>query len=76
MPIRDLEEHLRKTYSDDRKHETVNIPKDIPPIHAPEHEMDTRPPTWNEVKKTVKQARSASAPAPNGIPYRLYKNAP
>ena len=40
------------------------------------YQMDTRPPRWNEVENTVKPARSASAPGPNGIPYRLYKNIP
>lgn len=76
MPIKDLEDHLRKTYSEDRRHEPVIIPSDMPPIQAPEHQMDIRPPTWSEVKKVVKQARAASAPGPNGISYRLYKNTP
>jgi len=46
----------------------------MPPIRPPEHQMDTRPPTWNEVENTVKQAKSAFAPGPNGIPYKLYEN--
>jgi len=74
VPMKDLEEHLRKTYSDVRRHEPVTIPNDMPPIQAPKHQMDIRPSTWSEVEKTVKQARLASAPGPNGIPYRLYKN--
>ncbi|KAJ8347374.1 hypothetical protein SKAU_G00287750 [Synaphobranchus kaupii] len=48
----------------------------MPPIQPPEHQMDTRPLTWSEVANTVKRARSASAPGPNGVPYRLYKNTP
>ncbi len=48
----------------------------MPPIQPPEHQLDTRPPTWSEVENTVKRARTASAPGPNGVPYRLYKNTP
>ncbi|KAL7877269.1 hypothetical protein SRHO_G00039140 [Serrasalmus rhombeus] len=48
----------------------------MPPLHPPMHEMDTSTPTWNEVVNIVKRARMASAPGPNGIPYRLYKNTP
>ncbi len=48
----------------------------MPPIHPPEHHMDTTPPAWSELERAVKQARSASAPRPNGIQYRLYKNTP
>uniref|UniRef100_A0A3B3B355 Reverse transcriptase domain-containing protein n=1 Tax=Oryzias melastigma TaxID=30732 RepID=A0A3B3B355_ORYME len=75
-PIKELEEHLKQVYSDDRKHESVTIPSDIPPIHAPKYQMDIRPPTLSEVEKIVRKARAASAPGPNGIPYRLYKNTP
>ncbi len=38
--------------------------------------METDPPKWKEVENTVRRARSASAPGPNGVPYKLYKNAP
>lgn len=31
-------------------------------------------PAWMEVEKVVRQARSASAPESNSIPYRLYEN--
>ena len=75
-PIRELEEHLRKTYSDNQRHEPASIPDDMPPIQPPEHQMETKPPTWSEVQSTVKRARTASAPGPNGVPYRLYKNTP
>ncbi|KAL1263729.1 hypothetical protein QQF64_006468 [Cirrhinus molitorella] len=76
VPIRELEEYLRKIYSDNQRHVTASIPDDMPPIQPPEHQLETRPPTWSEVESTVKRARTASAPGPNGIPYRLYKNAP
>ena len=76
VPIRELEEHLRKTYSDDQRLVPASIPNDMPPMQPPEHQMETRPPTWSEVESTVMRARTASAPGPNGIPYRLYKNTP
>lgn len=46
----------------------------MPPNQPPEHQVDTKAPTWSNAESTVKQARSASAPGPNGVPYRLYKN--
>lgn len=73
---RELEQHLKKTHSDNQRHLPVSIPDDMPPIQPPQHQLETRPPTWNEVVSTVKRARTASAPGPNGVPYRLYKNAP
>lgn len=76
VTARELEEHLRKTYSDGQRHEPAVIPHDMPPIHQPKHQMDTEPPKWSEVTGTVKRARAASAPGPNGILYKLYKNAP
>lgn len=63
--ITDLEEHLRKTYSDSQRHEPISIPKDMPPIQQPEQQMDKRLPEWREVESLVRWARSASAPGPN-----------
>ncbi|KAL6460670.1 hypothetical protein MHYP_G00306360 [Metynnis hypsauchen] len=34
----DLEEHLRVTHSDPKRHEHLTIPSDIPPIDPPEHQ--------------------------------------
>lgn len=72
----ELDEYLEKMYADEKRHERTTIPLDIPPIEPPAHPMDTRPPLWREVEHAVKRARSSSAPGPNGVPYRLYKNAP
>lgn len=74
--IKDLEEHLKETYSDEQRHESVTILDDMPPIHAPEHQMDISPPRWSELEKVLGQAKAASAPGPNGVPYRVYKYAP
>ena len=52
------------------------IPLDIPPIDPPVHQFKSSPPTWKEVEKFVHRARTTSAPGPNGVPYKVYKNAP
>ncbi|XP_069133240.1 uncharacterized protein [Argopecten irradians] len=38
--------------------------------------MDIREPTMKGVSEVVKKARTASAPGPNGIPYKVYKKCP
>ncbi|KAK0146192.1 Retrovirus-related Pol polyprotein from type-2 retrotransposable element R2DM [Merluccius polli] len=73
---KDMEEHLRATNLDSKRHEQLVIPSDIPPIEPPQHHIETTPPTWKEVENTVRRARTASAPGPNGVPYKVYKNAP
>ncbi len=70
----ELKEPLRSTFAYNQRHEPATIPDELPPIHPLKHQMDTRPPMWNAVLNTGKQARTASAPGPNNIPYRLYKN--
>ena len=72
----ELEEHLEKVHQDKKRHEQIIIPHDIPPIQPPEFNLDTDPPKWKEVENVVRRARAASAPGPNGVPYKLYKNAP
>lgn len=72
----ELEEHLKKADQDTKKHEKLVIPHDILPIQPPEFKLDTSPPKWKEVENMVQQARAASALGPNGVPYKLYKNAP
>ena len=46
------------------------------PTDPPEHQLDISPPRWSEVQKTVHRAMASSAPGPNGVLYRLYKNPP
>ncbi|KAJ8414647.1 hypothetical protein AAFF_G00038490 [Aldrovandia affinis] len=72
----ELEEHLEKVHSDTEMHEQIVIPHDIPPIQPPEFNLDTGPPKWKELENAVQRARAASAPGPNGVPYKLYKNTP
>lgn len=74
VPKRELEDHLKTT--DNQRHEQRMIPLDMPPIPQPEHQLDDSHPRWYEVEKTFRKARAASAPIPNGAPYRLYMNTP
>ena len=73
---KDLEAHLKRIHTDSHRCEQITLPPDMPPIHPPEHQLDVCPPKWSEVERTVRRARAASSPGPNGVPYRLYKNAP
>lgn len=75
-PKQELEEHLQKVHEDPKRHEQIVIPHDIPPIQPPEFKLDTNPLKWKEVENVVLRARAASAPGPNGLPYKLNKNAP
>ena len=40
----------------------------------PNQPFDEAPPKYKEVVDIVKKARGASAPGPNGVPYKVYKN--
>ena len=72
----DLEEHLKNSCTDDRHQEEVTLPPDMPPANPPEHKLDISLPRWSELEQILRRARAASSPGPNGVPYRLYKNAP
>lgn len=76
VPKRELEDHLKTTHTDSQRFERREIPSDMPPIPQPEHQLDDSPPRWSEVEEALKKARAASAPGPNGVPYRLYTNSP
>uniref|UniRef100_A0A3B1JD36 Reverse transcriptase domain-containing protein n=1 Tax=Astyanax mexicanus TaxID=7994 RepID=A0A3B1JD36_ASTMX len=72
----ELEDHLKTAYTDNQRLEQREIPSDMPPMPQPRYQLDDSPPRWGEVVEAVKKARAASAPGPNGVPYRLYKNSP
>ncbi|KAJ8376434.1 hypothetical protein SKAU_G00070140 [Synaphobranchus kaupii] len=61
-----------------RKHvlEQEQQPGYVPKPTEPSALFDTSPPKLSEIRQVIQQARSASAPGPNGIPYKLYKNCP
>ena len=43
---------------------------------GPTEAFDDSQPRLTEFNEVLKRARSASAPGPNGIPYKVYKNCP
>lgn len=73
---KELEDYLKATHTDKQRYEQRVIPPDMPHISQPEHHLDDSPPRWSEVVTSVRKARAVSAPGPNRVPYRLYKNAP
>lgn len=68
-----LQEHIRIQYSDPARNNPLGSPGYVPRPSEPSALFDLSPP---EVRQVIQRARSASAPGPNGIPYKLYKNCP
>ena len=68
----EVEDYLRKTYSDLKMKGNLGLPLDIHPFGEVGHEMDIRPPKWMEVQEAVMNAKASSAPRPNGVPYWVY----
>lgn len=72
-----VEEFLKESHSDALRNQACGAhPKISRTAETPEEELDTREPTWREVQDIVQKARSASAPGPSGIPYKVYKRCP
>ncbi|XP_019626566.1 PREDICTED: uncharacterized protein LOC109471671 [Branchiostoma belcheri] len=72
-PKKDLEGHLRGVYSDE--HRDAPMP-DIGGLVRPPQpgvEFDVSEPRFKEVASFIEKARAASAPGPNGVPYKVYK---
>ncbi len=72
----ELERHIKGQYTDAAKDTSLGSPGHVPHPDSPKSPFDTSPPRLSEVKEVLKRARSASAPGPNGLPYKLYKNCP
>ncbi|KAK7886737.1 hypothetical protein WMY93_026358 [Mugilogobius chulae] len=72
----ELEAHLKEIHSGIHRNNPISLPSDMPPVPSPHYQFDISPPKWNEVLATARHARAASSPGPNGVPYRVYKNAP
>ena len=69
--MQELDERLEKVHCDTKRHEQLVNPHDIPPSQPPEFHLETGPPKWKEAEDTVRCARSASAPGPNGVPFGI-----
>lgn len=72
----ELEQHISDQLSDNLRAKPLGSPGYVPRPPEPSIEFDTSPPRWAEVKQVVERARSASAPGPNGVPYKVFKNCP
>ena len=71
-----MEQHVKMQYSDRLRNVPLGTPGYVPRPAPPTAEFNIMPPKLSEVRQVVKKARSSSAPGPNGVPYRLYKNCP
>ena len=70
----EVEEHLMEKHSDpEREDELRPCDKFLDP-EQPSTPVDDSEPKVNEVRETIKRARAASAPGPNGVPYKVYKS--
>ncbi|KAJ8350642.1 hypothetical protein SKAU_G00257720 [Synaphobranchus kaupii] len=72
----ELEKHIREQYSDPAKAIPLGSPGYVPRPAPPVIPFNTAPPKLSEVADVVRKARAASAPGPNGVPYKLYKYCP
>ena len=71
-----MEKHVKRQYSDPLRNVSLGTPGYVPRPAPPTTELNIKPPKLSKVKQVMKKARSSSAPGPNGVPYKLYKNSP
>ena len=72
----EVEEALRSTHCDPQRYEHLSSHPKITRVPPPSSPLMTGEPTWREVEEVVKKARTASAPGPSGLPYKVYKKCP
>ncbi|XP_076113419.1 uncharacterized protein LOC143081070 [Mytilus galloprovincialis] len=72
----EVEEHLSKTHSDERRGEDLEECEKLLTPEEPKEQFDESDLKFQEVQDVVRKARAGSAPGPNGISYRVYKNCP
>lgn len=48
----------------------------MPQPAPPTAEFNVIPPKLSKIRQVMRKARSSSAPGPNRVPYKLYKNCP
>lgn len=75
-PREEVEQHLGTTHNDQRRDEELGECPGLLEPEAPTTDFSEAEPSWKEVEEVIKRARAASAPGPNGIPYRVYKSCP
>ena len=72
----EVEKHLHKAHSDQRKNEEREAPEDLQEYGEASVEFDKGLPSWTAFNRRLRKARSKSAPGPNGVPYLVYKRCP
>ena len=72
----EMENHLKKTYSDEGRETALPEMSGIPKPSAPGIPYDTRDIKMREVKGFLKKARSKSSPGQDSVPYKVYKKCP
>ena len=65
--------HVRQMYSDATRDEDLGECQKLLSPEPPEIQFEEKEPTLQEVRRVLQKARAASAPGPNGIPYKIYK---
>ncbi len=70
------QEYIRTQYSDPVRNKPLGSPGYVPRPSEPSVLFNESPPKFSKVRQVIQRARSASAPGPNGIPYKLYKSCP
>ncbi|XP_071138283.1 uncharacterized protein [Mytilus edulis] len=72
----EVEEHLSKTHRDERRGEDLEECEKLLTPEESKEQFDESDLKFQEVQDVVRKARAGSAPGPNGISYRVYKNCP
>ena len=72
----EMENHLKKTYSDEGRETALPEMSGIPKPSAPGIPYDTGDIKMREVEEFLKKARSKSSPGQDGVPCKVYKKCP
>ncbi|KAL7853191.1 hypothetical protein AOLI_G00200350 [Acnodon oligacanthus] len=72
----DLEQYIKSQYMDAARDTPLGTQGYIPRPDLPKTPFNTSSPRLCEIREDLWKARSGSAPGPNGLPYKLYKNCP
>ena len=72
----EVERFLKEAHSDDRRDDELEECEGLYEFPEPKVPFSMKEPTLGEIREIVKKARAASAPGPNGVPYKVYKYCP
>jgi hypothetical protein len=75
-PMNEVEDYLKQVHSDPRMEEDLPYLEILIQPEPPDVQFNEKEPSLEEINDVVKKGRMSSAPGPNGIPYKVYKNCP